>query len=757
MKIKDRIISAIKGFMAGGPRSVFFNMTSLSSRLRARSVETDPAGNYAGWVYAALSKIAKRMAAINLHLYQMKANGDIVEVSDTHKLMSLIYRANPIQSKFQFFFTLSIYKGIWGSAPVYKERLGNNGQIINLWPLRPDLLRATVNPDTGAIVKYTYTVGGGVQELNPEDVILNNEPSPIDLRTGNSPLNAAALEIDADTAAAIFNRALIENWGEPGGILTTEQKINDEEFDRLRKTWDARQHGPTGAGRTSLLEKGLKYEPIGRSPKDLDLVESRKFHRNAITSILGVPMGLMTSEDVNLANAEVAERVFAQDTIDPEMNLLISSFNEFLVPEFGADLYLDYDSPVKDDIDRKVKVSDASREIATINERRELFNYEPIEGGDAIFLPIGMMPQVGEGATPTTIPVSSELGAQHGANKGLPYGYVKIDVTRKENAKMRKIRSYISRRLEKKKAIESAGVRGATKAISEILSRKDEGGAEIKVIKLKARFADSKKKDDDEPEPQIDPRIKADRIEYLRQLPLQQKKSIKLFKNYFRNQEKEVLANLDSEGAPKSAAKSLDKWINKIIFDQAKQNQILLSIAGDMYKENILIGAAAIAKLIGVSPSEILLSPFVSTFIDRESFKLLTANDTTRDNLRETLKAGIEAGEDLGQLRGRIEDVYDEAQGFRTETIARTEVGSAQNFGRTEEMKAQHAARKKWIATFSNTREAHAQADGQVVPVDEAFNVGGESLHYPGDPSGSAANVINCQCSAVPTLDDENS
>jgi len=30
--------------------------------------------------------------------------------------------------------------------------------------------------------------------------------------------------------------------------------------------------------------------------------------------------------------------------------------------------------------------------------------------------------------------------------------------------------------------------------------------------------------------------------------------------------------------------------------------------------------------------------------------------------------------------------------------------------------------------------------------MDQPFIVDGESLDYPGDPSGSAANVINCRC-----------
>ncbi len=51
----------------------------------------------------------------------------------------------------------------------------------------------------------------------------------------------------------------------------------------------------------------------------------------------------------------------------------------------------------------------------------------------------------------------------------------------------------------------------------------------------------------------------------------------------------------------------------------------------------------------------------------------------------------------------------------------------------------------------SKTREDHAEADGQEVGMDEPFDVGGEQLMYPGDPAGSAGNVINCRCTVIYT------
>lgn len=51
---------------------------------------------------------------------------------------------------------------------------------------------------------------------------------------------------------------------------------------------------------------------------------------------------------------------------------------------------------------------------------------------------------------------------------------------------------------------------------------------------------------------------------------------------------------------------------------------------------------------------------------------------------------------------------------------------------------------KQWDATMdANTRESHQMVDGEVRALDEKFSNG---LMYPGDPSGSAAEVINCRC-----------
>ena len=80
--------------------------------------------------------------------------------------------------------------------------------------------------------------------------------------------------------------------------------------------------------------------------------------------------------------------------------------------------------------------------------------------------------------------------------------------------------------------------------------------------------------------------------------------------------------------------------------------------------------------------------------------------------------------------------------------IARTEghrVNQQSTFDGMEAAKKKGAdVVKQWDATLdANTRPSHQKVDGQIRELDEVF---GNGLKFPGDSSGSAAEVINCRC-----------
>ena len=63
---------------------------------------------------------------------------------------------------------------------------------------------------------------------------------------------------------------------------------------------------------------------------------------------------------------------------------------------------------------------------------------------------------------------------------------------------------------------------------------------------------------------------------------------------------------------------------------------------------------------------------------------------------------------------------------------------------------------KRWVSTGdTRTRPTHASANGQTVPMDEKFLVGGVEMEYAGDPAGGASNNVNCRCVIVYADEDD--
>jgi HK97 family phage portal protein len=127
-------------------------------------------------------------------------------------------------------------------------------------------------------------------------------------------------------------------------------------------------------------------------------------------------------------------------------------------------------------------------------------------------------------------------------------------------------------------------------------------------------------------------------------------------------------------------------------------------------------------------------------------------NETTKKDLEKILSDAVIEDLSIADVKKQIMDLYDGYKDSRAEMIARTEINGIKNLvSRDNYVNNPIVVGLEWLsANDSVVRPAHREADGEVVPVDSAFSVGGEELKYPGDPAGSADNVINCRCTVLP-------
>lgn len=167
----------------------------------------------------------------------------------------------------------------------------------------------------------------------------------------------------------------------------------------------------------------------------------------------------------------------------------------------------------------------------------------------------------------------------------------------------------------------------------------------------------------------------------------------------------------------------------------------ILDAANKLQGKNLFVGYDAAVQRWILANSGAKLTEITGTTFKQSTMIIEAA-------VKESVTAGLSERATGQLIRQRMSD-KSAVSVARSRVIARTEVHAASQAGvqmAAEEMDI--PAKKEWISALGDsTREDHADADGQVRSLQDAFIVGGESLMYPGDPSGSAEQVINCRCS----------
>lgn len=130
------------------------------------------------------------------------------------------------------------------------------------------------------------------------------------------------------------------------------------------------------------------------------------------------------------------------------------------------------------------------------------------------------------------------------------------------------------------------------------------------------------------------------------------------------------------------------------------------------------------------------------------------ASQTTRDDMQRIIDQALGPAVEFNPMQVATDLLAaKQLSRPRAEVIARTEVHGAMMFASQEG--AAKLSRdegltllKRWVPVLDErTRISHGQM-GSVPPIhmDADFTVGGERMSRPGDPRGSAGNVINCRC-----------
>ena len=333
------------------------------------------AGVYAAspWVYVAVNRIAEAAALVPFAVHERSRAGEVAasaagEVApQEHPFERLLRRPNPLMSRFELLEATVGNLEIHGNA--YWFLAGQpGGTPQELWPLRPD--RVQIVPDRARGVRgYVYAVDGREIPLDAAEVVHFRRWHPANDYYGLSALEAARLAVEADRAMADWNRRhFSEGYAVPAGIVAIRDRVNDADFERIKREWRA-SYG--GRERKTAFVRGaaVEWHGVGLSQNDMDFLNARRFNREEIFQIFGIPVG-MFSENATEANALVGERVFIERTLWPKLVRIAEKITTDLLPFYGTGLTGRFADIRPQDRAQQLAEMRLARGVLTVDEMR---------------------------------------------------------------------------------------------------------------------------------------------------------------------------------------------------------------------------------------------------------------------------------------------------------------------------------------------------------------------------------------------------
>lgn len=365
--------------------------------------------------YQVINRIAEAVASVRWTVWR----GETEVVAGP--LVDLLERPNPMQGQAEYIKAKTAFLMISGNE--YEESVTVRDVPREIYTLRPDRVKI-VPGGSGYPRAYRYEVRAGVFrdfEVDPatgkSDICHTKLFNPLDDWYGMSPVEAGSYGIDQHNESMALMQALLQNSARPSGALKSEAELSDDNYNRLKTQIEEQYQGSRNAGRPMLLEGGVEWVQMGMSPRDMEILQTKYSSARDVSLAFGVPPQLMgIPGDNTYSNYQEARLAFWEDTVIPQVERMADNWTRSLGEAFGGlEIRADYDYVPAIAEKRRVlwDMADKSQDL-TINERRELKGFEPIDGGDVVLVGINQI-GLGENVEPNDAMPEDDL-------KALAYG-----------------------------------------------------------------------------------------------------------------------------------------------------------------------------------------------------------------------------------------------------------------------------------------------------------------------------------------------
>lgn len=367
---------------------------------------------FRGTIYAAVDKIAKRVAQMPVHLMQNQIKGD--SLPDQIELYShpFLTLFNPTNGRkphedfnvWELDYVTSASMDLTGEAFHLIERDGM-GRPSRVTPLPANRIRIILDKDTGIIAGYLFVPKGMVEEqgvyiprltmsqlrdgrnLTKPFMVHYKYPSPtgVEDTRGWSPVKAAAYAYDINLYEQIYKSNFLQQGSQLGGILQSDVALSKDQIEEYLDQFESRHRGVRKAGLPMILPKMLKWTTTEPTPRDIQWVEAIGVTESQMLQIYGISDAKLGRADIgNRSTAEAMDVTFNREVIQSRLDVKTHKLNSDFLPIYPGQtdsLYFSarFDDPVPADNEAALKQEnqDITNGVVTRNEIRAKRKLQP--------------------------------------------------------------------------------------------------------------------------------------------------------------------------------------------------------------------------------------------------------------------------------------------------------------------------------------------------------------------------------------------
>lgn len=376
-------------------------------------------------VYSIVSFIAQKAGAIPWGVYEVKNDKalQLYKSANTynlatkmvrtkalialpnHDLNELFIRPNSIQGWSDFFEQYVGFKKITGNSYVHLigPEAGNNaGTIREMWGIPSQIIRPVAGDRYQPIRGYKYLSS---DDLIPPNQILHSRYWTPEYFNGQnlvglSPLRASLRLITKSNASFDSSVGALQNQG-AFGIISAEKDsdLTEEQAEMIESRLKEKVGGPANRGKNIVTSASLKWQQMGMSPVDLNIIESDMMDIRMLCNVFHMAPELFgDSANKTYNNVKEARGAAYTDAILPDCNSFRDALNMRIRGKYEGKIYVDYDASMISELQEDLQmIASALKAVdfLTMNEKRDMLGFAADETNPLMndyWIPSGLIP-----------------------------------------------------------------------------------------------------------------------------------------------------------------------------------------------------------------------------------------------------------------------------------------------------------------------------------------------------------------------------